>query len=189
MPDNSDPTAQRYEPAQDVIDLQAHPRNPRRGDVDAIRDSIRRNGFFGVIIAQEETGYVLAGNHRLQAAKAEGITHVPTMWVSCDDDTAARILLADNRANDLAVYDDSELLSLLSEFDMGDLEGTGWRESDLDELERIVAAANTDAPIQIPADIEPDWSQEDDDDGEIDSPPDNQAQKEIRCSNCGYTIS
>ena len=44
--------------------LRPHPRNPRRGDVDAIEESIAENGFYGCVVAQRSTGYILAGNHR-----------------------------------------------------------------------------------------------------------------------------
>jgi hypothetical protein len=51
--------------------------------------------------------YVLAGNHRLQAARAQSIARVPVIFVDVDDDAARRILLVDNRTNDLAEYDDA----------------------------------------------------------------------------------
>jgi site-specific DNA-methyltransferase (adenine-specific) len=54
-----------------VDDLQAHPANPRRGNVDAIRESIRVNGWHGVIVAQASTGRIVVGTHRWLAAKAD----------------------------------------------------------------------------------------------------------------------
>ena len=63
------------------------------------------------------------------------MTEVPVYWVDVDDATARRILLADNRTNDLATYDDAvlaELLTALAEDD--DLLGSGYDGDDLDDL-------------------------------------------------------
>jgi len=157
----ADVTDQAYEATEDIGRLVIHPRNPRVGDVDKIRESIRTNGFYGVVVAQRSTGYVLAGNHRVLAAKAEGLTHLPVTWIECDDETATRILLVDNRASDVAIYDDRELLAILQEFDIGDLFGTGWTDADIEELEKLVGTVDEDV-AQIP-EIEPEPEEESDD--------------------------
>ena len=95
--------------------LEPHPMNPRRGDVDLIRESIRRNGWHGSIVAQRSSGYILAGNHRFLAGRAEGIERFPVHWVDLDDDAALRVLLADNRTSDVATYDDPTLLQLFAQ--------------------------------------------------------------------------
>ena len=52
-----------------------------------------------------------------------------------DEDRALKILLADNRTNDRAGYDEEVLASLLKEIaDEGDLIGTGYNDDDLKEL-------------------------------------------------------
>lgn len=119
-----------------TTDLHPHPRNPRQGDVGAIIESIKHNGWYGAIIAQRRTGHVLAGNHRLQAARHLGIDRVPVIWLDVSDDQAVRILLADNRTNDLASYDDTSLAQLLVEIQeaTGGLAGTGYDGDDLDDL-------------------------------------------------------
>lgn len=116
--------------------VRPHPRNPRQGDTGAIHESIEANGFYGAIIAQKSTGFILAGNHRWQAARQAGATEIPITWVDVDDDHALRILLADNRTNDLASYDDSALAELLQEIHEahGNLMGTGYDGDDLDQL-------------------------------------------------------
>lgn len=116
----------------DVSLLQQHPRNPRRGDVASISDSIGVNGFYGTVVVQRSTGNILAGNHRLQAARLQGATKLPVVYIDCDDDRALKILLADNRTNDLAGYDDEALAALLQE--LPDLSGTGYDQTALDEL-------------------------------------------------------
>jgi hypothetical protein len=120
-----------------VAELLPHPRNPREGDVGAIHESILTNGWFGAIIQQKSTGFVLAGNHRLKALVAMDTDYeVPVIEVDCDDETALRILLADNRTNDLASYDSEELSGILAELaEAGDsLDGTGYSLEDLDDL-------------------------------------------------------
>lgn len=103
-----------YEPA-DPNSLTNHPRNPRRGDVDAIRESIRTHGFHSPLVVQKSTRHVLVGNHRLEAARLENLTEVPVVWVDVNDDEAVRLLLADNRTADQGRYDEQLLADLLTE--------------------------------------------------------------------------
>jgi ParB-like chromosome segregation protein Spo0J len=115
-----------------IGDLQPHPRNPRKGNTAAIAESIGANGFYGAVVAQRSTGYILAGNHRWMAAKEQGAAVIPCVWVDCDDEEALRILLADNRTNDLAAYDDVALAEILKGLD--DLAGTGYDQAAVDAL-------------------------------------------------------
>lgn len=137
--------------------VKPHPRNPRQGNIGAIHQSIDANGFYGVIIAQKSTGHILAGNHRWQAARTAGATEIPVQWVDVDDDHALRILLADNRTNDLASYDDTALAELLTELaEIGDLEGTGYDGDDLDTLLADLGMVGTiDFPSLPDGDKEP----------------------------------
>lgn len=118
-------------------DLHEHPRNARRGDVEAIKASIRANGFYGFLVVQRSTGFVLAGNHRLRALRELGHTHAPVVSVDVPDDVARRILVADNRTGELGGYDVPGLAALLSEMGPGEaLEGTGYDERALGRLLR-----------------------------------------------------
>lgn len=131
-----------------VGDLKQHPDNPRQGDIGAIVESIRTNGWYGTVIAQKSTGHVLAGNHRLEAARQLGIETVPVVWLDVDDDRARRILLVDNRTNDLAAYDDRALAELLTEMagDPEQLLGTGYDGDALDQL--LADLDSTHRPIR-----------------------------------------
>ena len=121
---------------RDIAELKQHPRNPRKGNVALIQESIEHNGWYGVVLVQKSTGYIIAGNHRVQAASATGATKVPILEVDCDDDTATRILLADNRTNDTATYDEDSLAEILKELSGADsaLEGTGYKQEDYDDI-------------------------------------------------------
>lgn len=115
--------------------LKMHPRNPRNGNTEAIKESIEHNGFYGAVIAQKSTGYILAGNHRWKAAKEAGASSIPVAWIDVEEEHANRIMLADNRTNDIASYDEAGLAALLTELNESiGLEGTGYLQTDLDLL-------------------------------------------------------
>ena len=119
---------QEFDPAIPVLTVQEHPDNPRRGDDKSVRQSIDKSGFFGAILVHRATGNIIAGNTRYRVMRDDGNTTVPGFWVDCDDETARRIMLADNRTSDLAFYDDEQLFGLLKQLvDTGDgLDGTGY---------------------------------------------------------------
>lgn len=118
-----------------ISQLTLHPKNPRDGDIGAIAESIEENGWFGTVVAQVSTGHVLAGNHRVQAAQHLGMDKVPVHWVDVDNETSLRILLADNRTSDLAVYKNEELAAVLERLaKKGKLGGSGYDGDDLDAL-------------------------------------------------------
>lgn len=128
-----------------ISDLTPYPGNPRRGNVDAIKDSLEANGQFRPLVVQAGTNYVLAGNHTLQAAEALGWTEVACWLLEVDDDKAKRIVLADNRTSDLGWYDDNDLLSLLNGLDeAGGLAGTGYGYDDLTDLQNLAGLADFD---------------------------------------------
>ena len=87
-----------------INSLTAYPMNPRRGDIDAIASSLTAHGQYRPIVVQASTKFVLAGNHTLKAAKKLGWKKIKAVLVDIDDDTAKKIVLADNRLTDLAGY-------------------------------------------------------------------------------------
>jgi len=113
-----------------------HPKNVRQGDVGAIMESLTLHGQYRPIVVQKSTGFILAGNHTWKAAKQLGWKEISVTEIDVDDEQASRILLVDNRANDLATYDDSSLADLLKELASTELhlEGTGFDGDDLDDL-------------------------------------------------------
>jgi ParB-like chromosome segregation protein Spo0J len=123
---------QRFVEAIDISTMFEHPKNPRRGSDTAVAESIEHNGFFGAVLVQESTGYVLAGNTRLRVARSDGETALPGFLLDVNDEEAERILLADNRMSDLAFYDDRALVALLEGLHDGDgLDGTGYTDDQL----------------------------------------------------------
>lgn len=119
-----------------VDDLTPHPQNARQGDVGAISVSLEEHGQYKPIVVNERNMTILAGNHTWLAAKALGWKKIATVLVDVDDEQARRILLVDNRTNDLASYDDTGLAELLEELAAtpSGLAGTGFDGDDLDQL-------------------------------------------------------
>jgi len=130
--------------------LMPHPKNVRQGDVGAISMSLEMHGQYRPIVAQKATGYILAGNHTYKAAMSLGWKDIAVTYVDVDDDQALRILLMDNRANDIASYDEGglgEVLSLLMDTEK-QLAGTGFNPEDLDELLALVTGIATLDPAE-----------------------------------------
>lgn len=131
--------------------LKPHPKNPRLGDVAAIREAIALNGWHGVLVVQESTDYILAGNHRFLAGTSLSEYHpegfdplpnmerFPVMYRDVDEETALKILLADNRTSDVATYNDPMLLELFAQ--IGDPETAAKILSDPDSTEAERAEA------------------------------------------------
>ena len=67
-----------------------------------------------------------------------GWTHIAATPIVCDDEQALRILLADNKANDLATYDEPELIELLKQL-ADTSEGLLGTLFDGDELDSLIA--------------------------------------------------
>jgi site-specific DNA-methyltransferase (adenine-specific) len=115
-----------------VSELRPYSQNPRIGDVGSLIESLKANGQYRPIVVRKGTGEILAGNHTYKAAIELGWNEVAATFVDCDDEQAARIVLVDNRSNDLADYDESVLAGILSELD--DLTGSGYSADDLAAL-------------------------------------------------------
>jgi DNA modification methylase len=115
-----------------IEDLRLLPDNPRRGDVAAIAESLRINSQYRPIVVNSLSMEVLAGNHTLLAAKELGWTEIAVTFIEADPELARRIVLADNRTNDLAGYDNEALVALLGE--LKDFDGTGYDQGELDAL-------------------------------------------------------
>jgi len=122
---------------QVAIDLlKHHPRNANHGDVEAIKKSLAVNGWYGSVVANLSTKHILAGNHRVMAAKALGWETVPVQWVDVTPEEELRILVVDNRTTRIGQDDTTKITDILAELSntpIG-LDGTGYSADDLDEL-------------------------------------------------------
>jgi ParB-like chromosome segregation protein Spo0J len=127
--------------------LVSHPDNPRSGDIGAIVESIKNNGWHGVVVCQKSTRKILVGNHRVKAAIELGLDSIPVQWADVDDQRARAILLADNRASDLGTYDDEILARVVYETAVDGLLGaTGY---DIEDMDRLVRQAMEPEPMDL----------------------------------------
>lgn len=166
----------RTEERVHLDNIQPHPANPNDGDVAAIAESIRQNGFYGRIVVRDSTGKILAGEHRWRAAQEVGLTEVPIERVECDDETAMRILLADNKTAANAEREPEPLADLLESLETTQegLAGTGYDGDDLDEL---LYDLGEQAPDFDPVGME--------DQGQLDETESDKHE----CPNCGHEFT
>ena len=137
-----------------LADLNLYHKNPRRGDVQAIKGSIIANGVYRAPIVNKGTHTgrpyeVAAGNHQITAMRELAEETGDTQWenvdvwlIDVDDERLAKIILADNRTADLGSYDNEELLGLIETVNH-DLGGTGYDEDDLQILRDLASGPDS----------------------------------------------
>lgn len=131
-----------------VSELKGYDKNPRKGNVKAIAESLRVNKQYRPIVVQKSSKKILAGNHTWRAAKELGWEEIAVVYVDVNDEEAKRIVLADNRTNDLAEYDNAILAELLRDLGSGD--GTGYSAQDMEailnaslaDMDEVMTASN-----------------------------------------------
>jgi DNA modification methylase len=167
-------------------DLEPFPGNARRGNVDLILDSLRANGQYKPLTVRRKGDdlIILAGNHTFLALlrHEESGRDACADWelandrpcqlcitvdpddptalahiIECDDATATRINLVDNKSADDGTYDQEALAALLTALE-DDLVGSGF---ELSEAELFASGAvsdvgselvHTDVPGGLPVD-------------------------------------
>ena len=134
--------------------LTANPRNARihgPEQIEQIRASLREFGWTMPVLVREN-GMLIAGHGRLEAAKLEGITEVPTIvargWTEAQCQAYA---IADNKLTDTSHWDEELLRLELGDLQAGgfDLALTGFDQDELDRLlvvDRDVDGDPDDAP-------------------------------------------
>ena len=125
-----------------IQDLNYYYKNPRRGDIEAIAQSLKTHGQYKTICVNKgtKTGRpleILAGNHTIKAARTLGWETIQATIIDVDDEAAAKIVIADNRTSDLAENDPEVLIDLIES--LTDLDGTGWADDELEELAQTIS--------------------------------------------------
>jgi ParB-like chromosome segregation protein Spo0J len=122
-----------------VAQLRDWEKNPRINDQAAVRLSklIESHGFLVPIIATPD-GTVRAGHTRLKAAKLRGLSEVPVIFISFDNEAeAVAFSLAENRSHEWAQWDFEGLQSLLTELDEVNIDleaASGWDENEIQQF-------------------------------------------------------
>jgi hypothetical protein len=124
-----------------LTELKNYPKNPRKGNVGVIAESLKAYGQYKPITVNKRNNEILAGNHTYRAAQQLGWEKIDVVFVDVDETTAAKIVAIDNRSTDVSEYDNEELKSLLE--DLPDLANTGYDVSDLDDLRALLEEAAT----------------------------------------------
>lgn len=133
-------------------------RNPRRGDIDTIVESIEENGWFGQLTVQlfserQQGPRIIRGNHRYKAGVRCGMSLFPVEVLDVDDLAGDRVLIIDNRSSDKARNLDDEMVEVLHELrDANMLPGSGFSSLELAALE----ASLLEPPEPPPAPPTPD---------------------------------
>lgn len=131
--------------------LLAYDRNPRlhpEQQILKLAASMREFGF-AVPILIDETGTIVAGHARVEAARRLGVPEVPVIVANHWTDAQVRAFrLADNRLTELATWDQNALaleISAIIELDETPIEILGWDTAEIDlVLEADVAPATQD---------------------------------------------
>lgn len=112
----------------EISSLKYYPDNPRISDIHKLARSLG-DGQFEPVVVQKSTRYILAGNHRVQAAQEVlGWSHVDAWIIDVDDDQAREIVIKSNRLGEISTYDpvkNAELLNAASEAG-ADVEALGY---------------------------------------------------------------
>lgn len=111
-------------------------RTHTQAQITALKASLERFGFVSPILVTE-TGEIIAGEARVEAAKALGLTTAPAVRVEHLSDKEVRAYrIADNKLTDASDWDDDALrleISELVELDIS-LEGLGFETGEIDVL-------------------------------------------------------
>jgi hypothetical protein len=123
----------------EIEKLRPDPENARvhpERNLAAIKESLSRFGQQRPIVALRD-GTVIAGNGTLQCATALGWKKILVQYTDLTADEARAFAIADNRAGDLAAWDDERLRSQLDEIcrmDVSLLNAAGYEEAELRAL-------------------------------------------------------
>lgn len=129
-----------------INELTPYPNNPRKGNIKLIAESLSEYGQYKPIIVNKFNNQILVGNHTHAAAKSLGWTEIEVAYVEVDEETAAKIVLVDNRASDLGGYDNNALLELLER--LNDLEHTGYGDDEFDDVLARIEEEKTPSVLQ-----------------------------------------
>ena len=138
-----------------IDDLTLDPRNPRLHTKNHIRQvglSIEAFGF-NIPIVIDANGKVICGHARVLAPKALGRIEVPTIKLEHLSESQARaFMIADNRLNEISLWNDEFLAEQLKELSLQDLdfslEATGFHMAEIDlRIQTSLTGSDTKADL------------------------------------------
>jgi ParB-like chromosome segregation protein Spo0J len=129
-----------------IAKLKPAEKNPRRGDVEAIKKSYERFGQRKPIVVSRETSEIVAGNHQYLAAVQLGWKEIAVVWVDDDIETQVAYSIADNRIGQLGEWDVAELIEAFDFVDPAELEIAGFTEIDVEDFRALADEKLITAP-------------------------------------------
>ncbi len=147
------------------VELIMNPKNPNThpaSQIELLGKIISKTGWRGLITVSNQSGFIVKGHGRLEAAFKAGMEKAPVGYQDYESEAIEHAdMVADNRLAELAVRDNDKLSELLSELKVLDIdmELTAY---DLNEIDEITNPNMVDPP------------------GSGDGQP-----KEVECPQCG----
>ncbi len=122
--------------------LKEFPMNPRKND-EAAESLAKLMGEYGFVIPIVATpdGTIRAGHTRIKAAKKQGMTEVPVIFVDFGDEKkAVAFSIADNKSHEWSEWAFPMLKDIFVELDDGafDMGLTGFKDGELKEIFGVV---------------------------------------------------
>ena len=118
-----------YKKMVDVATLVPHPRNPNKHNPKQIKllaKIMTYQGWRNPIVVSNQSGFIVAGHGRLEAAKVNGWTEVPVDYQDFKSEAAEYShMVADNKIAELANVDMTMVMDDLSTIQMDDLDYLG----------------------------------------------------------------
>jgi len=99
-----------------------------------LEESLRRDGQTKPVLARQENLMLIAGHGVVAAAKRLGLQEMSVRLLDCDQATADRIMLADNRFSDLSSPDEDAVAELLKELSAEEFPTVGYTETEVEKL-------------------------------------------------------
>lgn len=132
-----------YDAIVPLEELRPNPGNPNHHGTDQIKrlaSVIWATGWRNAITVSRQSGMIVKGHGRMEAAQLAGMSEAPVEYQDYDSEAEEWAdLIADNRLAELSTLNTGELLEMVNEIDTGvvPLEMTGYTQED---IEAIIAA-------------------------------------------------
>jgi len=105
-------------------------------NIDTIKASLEEFEQHSPLVVQRSTGRIIIGNGRFEAMKQLGWEKALVHWVNDDDTKALRRAIVDNRAGELASWDEFALNKILGEFKFdGELRIPGFEDWEIPNMD------------------------------------------------------
>jgi len=131
------------------VELIMNPKNPNThpaSQIELLGKIISKTGWRGLITVSNQSGFIVKGHGRLEAAFKAGIEKAPVEYQDYESEAIEHAdMVADNRLAELAVRDNDKLSDLLNDLKVLDIdmELTAY---DLNEIDEITNPNMADPP-------------------------------------------